>query len=104
MTAIIRRLPTTTAVVTDEDGVRSDVLTFDLGSWEQGALQVLLDAVRGSGFLRPETLSAVLGDLADAETTLGNCSSRVLDSLDVLGSLVRGFSQADEVTITATVR
>lgn len=96
-----RRQPTTTAVVKDEDGRRSDVQTFVLGHWEKGALQVALDALLGEFDFTGNT-ARVVEDLAAQETTLGSTYTAVLESLESLRSLVRGFSQSDDVTITAT--
>lgn len=100
-----RRLPTTVAVVTDEDGRRTDVVTYTLGHWEKGALQVLFDALTGALTPSDPTLAdTVRSLLAAEETTLGATPEAVADSIAHLGSLVRGFSQADDVVVTATVR
>lgn len=98
-----RRPADAVAEVTNRGERDQTVVTFHLGFWEQGALQVLMDALRG-GFdsCLPEA-QAFLAALAHEGTTLGGDNDAVEDSLASLGALVRGFSQADRVTITATV-
>jgi hypothetical protein len=100
------RFADTTATVTTLSGARKgeqqQVHTFALGAWEQGALQVLLDVV--SGQFASEFGLAFADAVALEQTTLGSTAADVEKSLAHLGSLVRGFSQADSAEITATFR
>lgn len=99
-----RRTADTVATVTEAPGTdnarTSTVSTFALGHWEKGALQVLLDGALGAfGSDAADRLAWSLQG-----TTLGEDVPAVQESLRHLASLVRGFSQADDVAVTATVR